>query len=548
MSIGVGKMVTSVSSSITTALGFGSGIDTVSLVNQLADASRTPKDGALKVKEELNTAQISAVAQASNAISDFSTALTQLISGGTLFTQPTVSDTSILTASAQPGARIGGLSTQVEVRQIAQAQSLVSENLTDVNAAVGKGDLTITTGTGSFTVTIDDSNNNLIGLARAINLTGSGVTASLVEDSAGARLVLKSQTGAAQAFTLAAGPTAEAGLSRFNYDPNISGGMTLAQQAQDAIIRLDGVDISRSSNTVTDVVEGVTLQLKKAAVGTQISLGADRPTSAIKQAVSDVVDTYNALMATLNDLTKPATGKDPAGPLKGDAGMRTLRNQLQRITSTVLASGGTYSTLAEIGVATQRDGTLVVDKARLDAAMTADPDSVEALFNPGQTSSNPLIKITSAYGRAKPGTYTVTNLVPGDINTPASGQIAGKDAIGAANRLVASVTSPASGLVIEPQGAVASATITVDLGLGGALKQINDLLNSSSGPFASSTSRLKSYATKLADERAKMEDREAAYRTRLVKQFTVMEKLVSSSKATQSYLDQQVKLWTKSDN
>ncbi len=272
------------------------------------------------------------------------------------------------------------------------------------------------------------------------------------------------------------------------------------------------------------------------------------PTTAIKQAVTDVVDTYNALKATLDELTKAKSGSTDAGPLHGDTGVRMLRNQLSRLTATVLASGGTYSTLAEIGVATQRDGTLTVDSARLDAALTNDPDSVEALFNPGQSSDNPLVKITSAYGRTKPGTYTVTNLVPGDLVTPASGNIDGKPAIGAAGRLVASVTSAAAGLVIEPQAAVASATVTVDLGLGGALKAISDLLTSSSGPFSSSTSRLKQQATDLADDRTKMESRETKYHDQLVQQFTVMSTRVASIKATQSYLEQQVALWTKSDS
>lgn len=541
-------MVTSVSAGIANSLGIGSGIDTATLIEQLTAASRDPKIAAITAKEELNAAQISGMSQASSAISNFSTALTQLLSGGTLFTQPTVSDSDVVTATALPGARIGTLSTQIEVRQLAQAQSLVSENLTDVNAAIGKGTLTLATSDASFDIVVDDSNNNLIGLARAINLKGSGVTASIVEDSDGARLVLKSGTGAQKAFTLSVGPGAEAGLDRFAYSPSLSGGMTRAQEAKDAILRLDGVDVSRSTNSISDLIEGIRLDLKSAKPGTQISLGATRPTSAIKQAVTDIVDTYNALLATLNDLTTIKNADGKAGPLKSDPGVRMLRRELSRLTSTDLASGGAYSTLAEVGVATQRDGTLIVDSARLETALTNNPDSVEALFNPGQTSDNPLVKITSAYGRAKPGTYAVTNLVPGDALTPASGKIAGKDAIGAANRLVAAVTSPASGLVIEPQGAVASANVTVDLGLGGALKAISDLLTASSGPFATSTSRLKSEATQIATNRAKVEEREKAYAERITKQFTVMNKQVSAFKATQSYIEQQVALWTKSDN
>lgn len=541
-------MVASVTAGIANSLGIGSGIDTASLIDQLSTASRAPKDAALKAKEDLNTAQISSIGQASSAISGFSSALTSLIGGGTLFTQPTVSDNTVLNATALPGARIGTLSTQLEVRQLAQAQSLVSTNLTDVNAAVGKGTITLTTKTGSFPVTIDDTNNNLIGMARAINLANSGVTASIVEDANGARLTLKGGSGAAQAFTLAVDPSAEAGLSRFSYDPNTSGGMTRAQQAQDALLKLDGVDVSRSTNSISDLIDGVKLDLKTAKPGTSVALGASQPTDAIKQAVTDFVDTYNALKSTLDELTAAKTGTTPAGPLHSDTGIRMLRQQLQRLTATTLASGGAYSTLAEIGVSTQRDGMLTVDSTRLDAALSNDPDSVEAMFNPGQTSDNPLVKITSAYGRAKPGTYTVTNLVPGDAITPATGNIAGQPGLSAADRLVASVTSSAAGLVIAPQAPVASATITVDLGLGGALKAISDLLTSSTGPFTSSTTRLKAATTELADDRAKMEDRETKYHDQLVQQFSVMNSRVSAIKATQDYLTQQVALWTKSTN
>ncbi|MGE3746352.1 MAG: flagellar hook protein, partial [Sphingomonadaceae bacterium] len=121
-------------------------------------------------------------------------------------------------------------------------------------------------------------------------------------------------------------------------------------------------------------------------------------------------------------------------------------------------------------------------------------------------------------------------------------------AIGAAGRLVAAISSGAAGLVIEPQAAVASATVTIDLGLGGALKAISDMLTSSTGPFSSSSSRLKKQASDLADDRVKMESREDKYHDQLVRQFSVMSSRVAAIKATQSYIEQQVAMWTKSDN
>jgi flagellar hook-associated protein 2 len=190
-------MVTSIASS----LGIGSGLDTAALVEQLAEASRAPKEAQIVKREEANSAKISALGEASSGIDAFATALSTLISGGTLFTQPTSSNESILTAKAVAGARLGGLSAQIEVRQLAQAQSLVSTHLADLTSSVGQGTLKITTAAGEFDVVIDAANDNLIGLSRAINNSGAGVTASIVEDGQGARLVLKSGSGEAKAFT-----------------------------------------------------------------------------------------------------------------------------------------------------------------------------------------------------------------------------------------------------------------------------------------------------------------------------------------------------------
>jgi flagellar hook-associated protein 2 len=146
-------------SSIGYSLGIGSGLDITSLVNGLAEAEKAPKAALIQRREEANAAKISALAEASGAIDSFASALSSLISGGSLFTQPSVSDTSILSASTVAGAQLGALSAQIEVMQLAKAQTLSSVGLASSTAAVGEGDLTLTTGTGSFVVTIDATNN-----------------------------------------------------------------------------------------------------------------------------------------------------------------------------------------------------------------------------------------------------------------------------------------------------------------------------------------------------------------------------------------------------
>jgi flagellar hook-associated protein 2 len=324
--------------------------------------------------------------------------------------------------------------------------------------------------------------------------------------------------------------------------------MTRVQQAQDAIVKLDGVEIKRSINSIGDLISGVTIDLKNAQPGTIVALGATRPTAAIKQAVGDFVAAYNELKAILDKATANGFGGGDAGPLRGDSGIREMQRQLAKLTATTLSAAGGPSTLAEIGVRTERDGTLTVDSNRLDAVLAADPDGVEALFNPGQHSGNPLVLVTSQAGRTKPGTYALTDLVASTGGAAATGKIAGILAISAGTRLVAAISSPAAGLVIEVLGNVGSTTVTVDLGLGGALKAIRDSLLANSGPIKSAQARLKSETQAISTDRAALESRAESYRDQLVRSFTAMDKRVSAYKATQSYLEQQVKIWTNSDD
>lgn len=526
--------------SITNTLGVGSGVDTATLVTSLVSASYDPKLAALKAKEDGNSAKVSTLATLSNGIDSFATALTALIDGGSLRSQPSSADASVLTATAKPGSRIGALSAQIEVRQIAQAQSLASSPLASAAASVGQGGLTLTTASGSYTVTIDPANDSLAGLAHAINATGGGVAASVVTDANGARLVLKGATGAANAFTLAADAGADPALARFTWN-GTTGGMARAQAAQDAIVRIDGVDSTHASNRIDDLIDGVSLSLVAAKPGASIALGVTRPTAAIAGAVSDFVGAYNALKTQL-DAAVATSGT--AGAFAGNSAIRSMQRQLAQLSATMLNSSGGPSTLAEIGVSTNRDGSLVLDAARLARAQASDPDGVEALFNPIQHGSNPLIRVASTLGAAKPGTYALANIVAAAGGNAASGTIAGVAGVGAGSKLYASVASSASGLVIEADGDVASATVTIDPGLGGALKAMRDSLRASGGLLDTVGSGLKSEKTRLADARAKLESQQDAYKTQLTKSFSTMDTRVAAYKATQSYLTQQIAIWT----
>ena len=546
----------SAGSSILTSLGAGSGIDTASLVTNLVTATYSAKEQTLQTKTDANTAKISSLGTLTSGIDSFASALQSLVAGGTLKSQPTTSDSSIVTATAQSGTNIGMLSSQIEVRQLATAQSLVSDYITDPSVA-GTGSLTLTVGTGgsarSFNIAIG-TDHTLAGLAAAVNAantgtTPSGVTASVITDSNGSRLVVKGATGAANSFSLTANGDADANLTRFA-STGTGAGMTVAQPAQDAIIRMDGVDTTHSTNTVSDLISGVTLNLVSAKIGTTVSLGTARPTDGITQAVNDYVTAYNTLKGEIDTALAAASvdGNTPAGALHGNSAIAQMKTMLQRITSTALSSNATGpKTLAEIGVSTGQNGTLSVDANKLSAALTTYPDAVEAMFNPSQRSDSPLIKITSAMGATKPGTYTLTNIVAG---SPASGKVDGISFLPSGDDpkgLVASITSGAAGLKIQPQGNVASATIQVDPGLSGILQGIRDSLRATGGILDALNASFTTEKTSLTTAKTKMTSDESNYSDQLTKQFTAMQTAVANYKSIQSYMTQQIAAWSKTN-
>lgn len=382
-------MVSTVSSSVSSALGLGYGIDSASIVSGLVSAVRDPKEQSLDSRASMVGAQISALANASSALSTFSTALSDLLSTSTFSGQPVSSDTSIAKVSLTQEGDLSGLPIEMEVKQLANSQVLKSATLASNSTAVGLGTLTLATSTGSYAITIDSSNNTLDGLAAAINDADAGVTASIVTDSAGARLVLKGGVGATEAFTLSDSGDADADLLNFTWN-GTTGGMTRTRTAQNATVVLDGVETSFASNTITGAIPNVTIDLVKAAVGTTITISEEQPTTGMRDLVLEFKDAYNSLWKSLSALTVAGTDGTAGGILASDSSIRQMKTMLNKLTSTALAASGDYTSLAQIGVYTNKDGTLGVDETKLDAALEANPAAVTAMINPAvQDDSNP---------------------------------------------------------------------------------------------------------------------------------------------------------------
>lgn len=455
-------------SSIASNLGFGSGIDTAALVSDLAAASRTPKVQRFDTLARANQAKISALAQARSDLDSFANSLTDLVAGGSLRSQPTVSDANAVAITIDAGASLGSYSGEITVSQLAKSQTIYSGFISNPGDPVGQGGMTLTINGTAHAVTVDASNDNLTGLANAINATGAGVRASIVTDTAGSRLVLKSASGSANAFTLTADAGADPLLDRFNYN-GTGGNMTVGQAAADATFLLDGVAYSRSSNTISDVVAGMTFSLKKADPLAAVAIGTTRPTDAVRQTINDFISVFNTLKRDM------ATARQANN---GSQSLRAFERQITALVGQPLTSNPDIKSLSDIGISTNRDGTISLNAARLEAALTANPDAVEALFNPPRDATH--------------------------------------------------------GPVTDP-------------GIAVALDNLRDAATAANGALEQVSASLQQQAEILSQNREKMETREDAYRARLERQFSGMDARIGALRATQSYLEQQIKLWNQSD-
>lgn len=372
---------------IASALGMGTGINTKELVASLVSAARAPKQNAISDRVSTNEARISALASAKSSLSTFSTALTDLLKSSAYSGQAASSDATIATVATIPGGTPKGLPAQIEILQMASAQVLQSAALADSTATAGTGTLTITTGSTSVDVTLASPANTLADLASAINGANAGVTATVVSDKNGARIVLKGATGADRAFTVTAGADADADLARFAFD-GTSGPMTRSQTAQDALIRIDNVDMQFASNTVTGAIPNLRIDLNRAAPGTIVTLATTQPTTTMRDLVQEFVSAYNELKKALNSATATGTNGVGGGALSSDPGVRDMSRRLAALTSTPLAASGAFRTLSDIGVTTNRDGTLTLNTTVLDKAIAADPAAVTAMLNPTVPDTN----------------------------------------------------------------------------------------------------------------------------------------------------------------
>ncbi len=371
---------------ITTFSGLGSGIDFNVIRDAILDQKTRPVTQLQGRVSDFN-ARIESLKQLNTALAALTTA-SEALTDRTLGTGrgATTGDATIVTATATSTAALANY--DITVSRLASNLAQASRSYATTDAPVLAGGATSATfelrkggaATGT-SITIDSNNNTLAGLRDAINGANAGVTATIVDvngDGTGNQLVLNSTASGASGRvelveTTATGTLADLDVRSLNPpDGDVA--------KLDASLSINGLTISRSTNTISDAIEGVALSLKKAGSTT---IGVTQATD-IENKLRGFINAYNAVQdAIASQYRKDSTGR-PTGILAGDSALRNVQRQLRDATNIISdANGGDFSSLADLGITKSETGTLALDTAVFNEKLKSDPDSVKAMLYGG---------------------------------------------------------------------------------------------------------------------------------------------------------------------
>ncbi|MGY4830198.1 flagellar filament capping protein FliD [Sphaerotilaceae bacterium SBD11-9] len=375
--------------------GLGSGLDVESIITKLMSIEQQPIARLQTAASTIQT-KISAFGQLQSSLSSFrdaSLSLTKATTWGA--TTATSSNASAVQVTTGEGAVAGNYAISVE--SLATAESAVTHTYESADSLVGAGTLRVEI--GSFgqagfapqpnlaAMSIDISPTDSLATVRnKINAAGAGVSAVIVNDSTGARLVISSTNpGASNAFRL----SGDGGAADLSFDPGSdTNAMTQTQAPADAQITINGLAVSTSGNRLTDTIQGLTINLNQVTAGATVQVTVAQDNAALKGSVQSFVDSYNTLAKMLSTQTKYDEATKTAGKLQGDSTAVSLQRQLRNLVTSSSPASSVYPTLNAVGITLQADGTMKIDDTKLTSALNSNPAEVKKLFSTSVTQVN----------------------------------------------------------------------------------------------------------------------------------------------------------------
>ena len=547
------------------ALNAGSGLNVTQIVDALVDAERVPKQKQIDEEKEAATVQISALGSLKNELSVFQTN-TAAVDGQVGLALS--SSTSNVTLSRTDSSLASEFSHTINVSSIANGQVLNFNNggsgFSSTTADIGIDSLTIDLGTWSAgpaftangtssTFSLTTGATSLTDVRDAINNSTIGVTASIIEVSTGSySLMVKSPEGAANAMRVTTSLSGSA-VDVMKYDPENNSGVlkdsaTEVVSASDAAFTIDGIAVTRSSNTITDLFSGITVELDDVSagdLGTNQTISSRYSETDALGILETVVSEINYLLSFLREQSKPGSNGEDGGPLNGDHFIRYTENKIKNLTSTAIKGYDDEDIyLSSFGVVTNLDGTLTIDENRFRDYFEANPEHFAAVTtsmvrtgDAGVTGSAPTDLFT-------PGVYEFS--LPAATLTDADGTTvnmsAGTNRYGYAEKAIG-----ATGLLLDTNKATVDTNVYMGRSIMQTLSKYIDDVLTLNGDIDTKIYKLEDDLDTLVDEQEILDLQMANQRTLYVEKFTAMETAVASFKKTGEFLDNLIKSWNSSN-
>lgn len=439
-----------IDNNIIQSLGAGSGIDTKNIVKQLVEIERTAPQGRIDTTRDKAEAQISDFGLLSSAMStlaDAAGALTEpegLFSKSASFTESNALVPVGLDTDVQTGTY------EFEVNAIAKPQSLISVGFSSVKDTVGEGTITFDFGSATvdgvdefgdpdgtgkmtafnvdaeatpLTITIDASNNSLEGLRDAINEADSGIQASIIYDGSEFVLQINAESGALNELQMTVeeaggAPTNEDadGLSRFSFVAGAGAQMTQNQAGQDASLTVNGLAVTRETNNIDDIVEGLSLDVLKADPGVPVTITISDDKAFAEQTIRDFVEAYNLFLeaiepaiGTYEEENEEGKSETIVGSLARDSLAKSVVSRIRSVISESIPglSDTLFTSLGTSGIQTEIDGTLSIDEEKFSEVLEDNFEELQKLFAPRTASSTNDVLINSYGDTTTAGEYEV---------------------------------------------------------------------------------------------------------------------------------------------
>jgi len=399
------------------SLGIGSGVLTSELVDQLVQAERAPTENRLAQKTERTQALISAYGTLRSAVTELRLPMRQLSAPDNLKAFSATSSNEDVAVSVDSSKANRG-TYSVDVTSLASAQALASRDVfaDRDKTSVGQGTMTLSVGDNTTNIVIDSSNDTLQGLANAINDSDAGVSAGVIDTGSGFQLVLSAdETGTANAVSISvsgdsAGTDTDAqGLSRFAFNTSMDAGAGLNETiaASDAVMSINGVEVTRSTNSFENVIDGLTFDLT--ATGTS-TVKVEQDLGAVADRVQGFVEKFNGLQETIDALAGFNAESGSGSLLTGDSVIRGIQNQLRQVLTRVVPGleDASVRSLADVGITTNFEtGSLEFDREEFMAQLKANPDDVTALFAEQGRATDSQVEFVRSGVNTEPGTYDI---------------------------------------------------------------------------------------------------------------------------------------------